>query len=479
MLSSVQNDTSSRSSMPNWLTGRGVPTKRHKAKQTHGRLAAQKIPSSMLAGQSYGVSVSMMNIGSTTWMPTTLHNLGSQDPEDNEMWGMGRVIMPVASAAPGDTVEFVWTVTAPLTPGSYAFQWEMVQDGVEHFGDFSPLVTVTVAASELGVPDGLLNAVWDSDNLLLELDGALSTTGRYTDSPGMWGGLVSEWQSAQLINSWDAAGSSFYGYDSQSSTRLLTNASGVVTDNYAYRAFGTEWHSGNGSRNSYRYVGQYGYYRDCAAMQYVRARYLDVQAGRWVSQDPIGYDGGDWNLYRYVGNEPINLPILSILHTSDQYNLKDFRNNQKKKPCDTISESCIQYLVAHYGGEGKGNCLLKEFPHAASDIKGCACKYGMNDLLLLAVAWCESNFGHVDKPPCDPRNLHNPFSCHFCPTAKGRNKLKYCNGCYPTLAQSACCAAHIIKDNNGLGGGAWGSFTISCVPGVMSKMLKMCKKAKL
>ena len=40
-------------------------------------------------------------------------------------------------------------------------------------------------------------------------------------------------------------------------------------------------------------------------MQYVRARYLDVQAGRWVSRDPIGYDGGDWNLFRYVGNEVI------------------------------------------------------------------------------------------------------------------------------------------------------------------------------
>ncbi len=115
----------------------------------------------------------------------------------------------------------------------------------------------------------------------------------YTDSPGMWGVLVSQWQSAQLIDSWDAAGSSFYGYDSQSSTHLLTNASGLVTDNYAYRSFGTEWQSGNGIRNSYRYVGQYGYYRDSTAMQYVRSRYLDVQAGRWVSRDPLEVDAGD------------------------------------------------------------------------------------------------------------------------------------------------------------------------------------------
>ncbi len=29
------------------------------------------------------------------------------------------------------------TDTAPSTPGTYAFQWEMVQDGVEHFGRYT------------------------------------------------------------------------------------------------------------------------------------------------------------------------------------------------------------------------------------------------------------------------------------------------------------------------------------------------------
>jgi hypothetical protein len=28
--------------------------------------------------------------------------------------------------------------------------------------------------------------------------------------------------------------------------------------------------------------------------------------GRWLSRDPIGVDGGDWNLYRYVTNDPAN-----------------------------------------------------------------------------------------------------------------------------------------------------------------------------
>jgi len=37
-------------------------------------------------------------------------------------------------------------------------------------------------------------------------------------------------------------------------------------------------------------------------LQYNRARWYDPAAGRWLSQDPIGFAGGDANLYRMVGN---------------------------------------------------------------------------------------------------------------------------------------------------------------------------------
>src|SRR5205823_3703960 len=33
-----------------------------------------------------------------------------------------------------------------------------------------------------------------------------------------------------------------------------------------------------------------------------RARYYDPYIGRWTSQDPIGFQAGDSNLYRYVAN---------------------------------------------------------------------------------------------------------------------------------------------------------------------------------
>ncbi|SDM34026.1 RHS repeat-associated core domain-containing protein [Geoalkalibacter ferrihydriticus] len=37
-----------------------------------------------------------------------------------------------------------------------------------------------------------------------------------------------------------------------------------------------------------------------------RARYYDPMEGRFISRDPIGLGGGDYNVYAYVKNNPIN-----------------------------------------------------------------------------------------------------------------------------------------------------------------------------
>jgi uncharacterized protein RhaS with RHS repeats len=34
---------------------------------------------------------------------------------------------------------------------------------------------------------------------------------------------------------------------------------------------------------------------------------MDPRTGRWLMEDPLGFDGGDPNLYSYVGNDPTNL----------------------------------------------------------------------------------------------------------------------------------------------------------------------------
>jgi len=54
---------------------------------------------------------------------------------------------------------------------------------------------------------------------------------------------------------------------------------------------------------------------------YMRARYYDPEVGRFVSEDPIGFEGGDVNLYAYVGGNPILLFDPSGLAVGDWWDL--------------------------------------------------------------------------------------------------------------------------------------------------------------
>ena len=46
---------------------------------------------------------------------------------------------------------------------------------------------------------------------------------------------------------------------------------------------------------------------------------FDPAVGRWVSPDPMGFDGGDMNLYRYCGNDPVNKTDPSGLDDSIKF----------------------------------------------------------------------------------------------------------------------------------------------------------------
>jgi hypothetical protein len=106
----------------------------------------QTVPSSMTAGQSYSVTVTMVNTGNRPWTPGGSNplRLGAQNPQDNNIWGLSRVDVPSVVNS-GASVTFSFTVTAPSTAGSYNFQWRMVQETVTWFGDMTSNVPVTVS----------------------------------------------------------------------------------------------------------------------------------------------------------------------------------------------------------------------------------------------------------------------------------------------------------------------------------------------
>jgi RHS repeat-associated protein len=96
-----------------------------------------------------------------------------------------------------------------------------------------------------------------------------------------------------------------YHFDGLGSTDRLTDGGAAITDNYVYQAFGALLIHNGLSSNSFLYVGQLGYYFDPdTTILYVRERYYTPLLGRWLTQDPLGYEAGYTNMYHYVFNHP-------------------------------------------------------------------------------------------------------------------------------------------------------------------------------
>ena len=110
---------------------------------------SQNVPSKVGAGATFEVEITMRNTGSTTWDRVKEFRLGSQGPMDNKTWGTTRIYMaPGATVAPKQSSAFKAKLTAPKASGRYAFQWQMVRDGVGWFGQKTALLQVEVSATD-------------------------------------------------------------------------------------------------------------------------------------------------------------------------------------------------------------------------------------------------------------------------------------------------------------------------------------------
>jgi RHS repeat-associated protein len=87
------------------------------------------------------------------------------------------------------------------------------------------------------------------------------------------------------------------------STLALADSSGALDTTYSYEPFGNTTISGS-SGNPYQFTGREN---DDTGLYYYRARYYSPTFQRFVSQDPIGIDGGSTDLYSYVGSQPSDL----------------------------------------------------------------------------------------------------------------------------------------------------------------------------
>jgi RHS repeat-associated protein len=98
-----------------------------------------------------------------------------------------------------------------------------------------------------------------------------------------------------------------YHYNGVGSTVAITDQSQNVVNKYAYDPFGNiATNPQETISQPFKYVGQFGVLTELNGFYYMRARYYNPTVGRFISEDPIGFGGGDVNLMAYVGNNPVN-----------------------------------------------------------------------------------------------------------------------------------------------------------------------------
>jgi RHS repeat-associated protein len=167
---------------------------------------------------------------------------------------------------------------------------------------------------------GAVTYLYDGDGNRVSKTVASVTTNYLVDTnnPTGYAQVVEELQSGAVVRSFTYGQSrisqrivggtlSFYQYDGQGSVRSLTNPTAAITDTYDYDAFGNLLYRSGSTPNDYLYTGEQldanlGFY-------YLRARYLNPAAGRFLSMDSFGGSASDpisLHKYLYANADPVD-----------------------------------------------------------------------------------------------------------------------------------------------------------------------------
>jgi len=130
-----------------------------------------------------------------------------------------------------------------------------------------------------------------ADNLLAETNNAGVITRYYIHGQGMLAFV--EGNAAYT-----------YHHDAVGNTMAVTDGLAAVKNAYAYTPYGRVTNKQEAIAQTFQFAGQFGVMTETNGLLYMRARYYDPKIGRFLSEDPSGFDGG-LNLYAYTGNSPM------------------------------------------------------------------------------------------------------------------------------------------------------------------------------
>ena len=200
----------------------------------------------------------------------------------------------------GNLLEKTETATGIVT--SYTYDHRNRLTGVEEHSAGGLLLSTTLYVYDARnrliarvVNGQTLTTVYNGDETWADFDGSGNLVARYLNGRKI-DSLEARWRPSD--------GLAWYLTDRLGTVRDMVNATGAIVLNHTeYGAFGQPLsYSNQAAVDRFLFTGRE--WEALATLYYYRARFYDPVSGRFISQDPLSFQGGDLNLYRYVSNAP-------------------------------------------------------------------------------------------------------------------------------------------------------------------------------
>ena len=193
--------------------------------------------------------------------------------------------------------------------------------------------------------NSITTQVWDEWNLIEERTANNSFQRMY-----FHGATVNE-----IVGSYGPAyGDAFYFQDGRGNVTHLTGPSNNVLERYTYFVSGQPNYLVTSGMNN-RFLFKGALFVAGPEIYDMRNRFYLPNLGRFMQSDPIGFDAGDMNLFRYCGNDPVDRSDPDGLLAVDWTWSK--RMYEQGNAQDSFNDILQKYL-AYPAGVGEGSATV-------------------------------------------------------------------------------------------------------------------------
>ena len=151
---------------------------------------------------------------------------------------------------------------------------------------------------------------------LIEIDDGLGASAQIKNRYS-YSGEIDEPLSVEVFNQ-DGSFDQAYSYhtDHLGSIRFITDSVGEIVNSYDYDSYGRPSFTLESIDQPFRYTGRE--FDQATELYHYRARQYDPETGKFIQEDPIWFQSDDYNVYRYVTNNPLNYSDPSGLTSASE-----------------------------------------------------------------------------------------------------------------------------------------------------------------